>query len=181
MRQAGLVFNETVLKGAFVIEPEKREDFRGFFARTYCRREFAEHGLETTVAQSSISFNPQKGTLRGMHYQTAPFEETKLIRCTMGSIYDVIIDLRRDSKTYKRSFAVELSASNRKSLYVPRGLAHGFQTLEDNTEVLYQMSEFYSAEHARGVRWNDSAFAIQWPPAQRIIHERDQTYADFHE
>lgn len=174
-----MVFSETALSGAFVIEPEKREDSRGFFARTYCRLEFEKHGLETAVVQTSISFNLRKGTLRGMHYQAAPFEETKLIRCTMGSIYDVIIDLRPLSRTYKKSLAVELSALNRKSLYVPRGFAHGFQTLEDNTEVFYQMSEFYSPEHARGVRWNDPAFAIEWPTAQRNIHERDQRYPDF--
>lgn len=174
-----MVFSETALNGAFVIEPEKREDSRGFFARTYCRHEFEEHGLETAVVQTSISFNLRKGTLRGLHYQTAPFEETKLIRCTMGSIYDVIVDLRPHSRTYKRSLAVELSARNRKGLYVPRGFAHGFQTLEDSTEVFYQMSEFYSPEHARGVRWNDPAFAIEWPAAQRNIHERDQHYPDF--
>jgi dTDP-4-dehydrorhamnose 3,5-epimerase len=180
--QAGesLVFSETVLNGAFVIEPEKQEDFRGFFARTFCRHEFAERGLEVSVAQSSISFNPKKGTLRGMHYQVAPFEEAKVVRCTTGAIHDVIIDLRIGSPTYKRFFGVELSARNRKMLYIPRGFAHGFQTLEDNTEVIYQMSEFYAPEHARGVRWNDPAFGIEWPPAERLIHERDQNYPDFH-
>jgi dTDP-4-dehydrorhamnose 3,5-epimerase len=174
-----LFFSETALKGAFVIEPERHEDFRGFFARTFCRREFAEHGLEPDVEQSSISFNPRIGTLRGMHYQAAPCEEVKLVRCTMGRIYDVIIDLRPDSSTHRKHFAVELSAENRKMLYIPRGFAHGFQTLEDNAEVLYQMSDTYSPEHARGVRWNDPAFGIAWPAAERIIHERDQSYPDF--
>lgn len=174
-----LVFAETVLKGAFVVETEKREDVRGFFARTFCQQEFLDQGLESSVAQSSISFNPRKGTLRGMHYQAAPFEETKLVRCTMGAIHDVIIDLRSGSSTYKKFFAIELTAQNRKALYIPRGFAHGFQTLEGVTEVLYQISVPYSAGHARGVRWNDPAFAIEWPPAERIIHERDQNYADF--
>ena len=174
-----LVFRETVLKGAFVIEPEKRQDVRGFFARTFCRQEFAEHGLEVAVAQSSISFSPRKGTLRGMHYQTAPFEEVKLVRCTMGRIHDVIIDLRPESPTFRKTFAIELSAENRKMVYIPRAFAHGFQTLEENSEVFYQMSETYSPDHARGVRWNDPAFGIVWPPAERLIHERDQSYADF--
>jgi len=175
----GLVFTETVLKGAFVIEPEKHEDFRGFFARTFCADEFARHNLETAVAQTSISYNPSKGTLRGMHYQAPPFEETKLVRCTMGAIHDVILDLRTDSPTFKRSFGVELSAQNRKALYIPRGFAHGFQTLEDNSEVLYQMSVPYSAKQARGVRWDDPAFGIAWPDGARIIHERDRSYPDF--
>lgn len=174
-----MFFSETALKGAFVIEPERHEDFRGFFARTFCRREFADHGLDPDVEQSSISFNPRKGTLRGMHYQAAPCEEVKLVRCTMGRIYDVIIDLRPDSSTHRKHFAVELSAENHKMLYIPRGFAHGFQTLEDNAEVFYQMSDTYSPEHARGVRWNDPAFGIAWPAAERIIHERDQSYPDF--
>lgn len=181
MIQAGksLVFTETVLKGAFVLDPEKREDFRGFFARTFCRHEFAERGLEPAIEQSSISFNRRKGTLRGMHYQAAPFEEVKVVRCTMGRVHDVIVDVRPESPTYKKYFAIELSAENRKMVYIPRGFAHGFQTLEDNTEVHYQMSEFYSPEHARGVRWNDPAFDIVWPDADRLIHDRDQHYPDF--
>ena len=130
-----LVFSETVLKGAYVIELERHQDFRGFFARTFCRREFAEHGLEPAIEQSSISFNPRKGTLRGMHYQAAPFEEVKVVRCTMGRIHDVIIDLRPESPTYRLHLAIELSAENRKMLYIPWGFAHGFQTLEDNAEV----------------------------------------------
>lgn len=174
-----MVFRETELKGAFVIDPERQEDARGFFARTFCRREFAARGLEAAVTQASISFNPRAGTLRGMHYQVAPFEEVKIVRCTMGRIHDVIIDLRPDSPTRRKHFAIELSAENRHMLYVPRGFAHGFQTLEANTEVHYLMSEIYSPEHARGVRWNDPAFGIVWPPAERLIHERDQRYPDF--
>jgi len=173
------VFVETFLKGAFVIDLEKREDDRGFFARAFCQREFAEHGLEVQVAQCNISFNERKGTLRGMHYQVSPFEEAKLVRCTRGSIYDVIIDLRGDSRTFGRPFGVELTARNRRMLYIPREFAHGFQTLEHDTEVFYQMSQYYSAEHSRGVRWNDPAFGIEWPPDERIISERDQQYSDF--
>jgi len=173
------VFVETFLKGAFVIDLEKREDDRGFFARAFCQREFAEHGLEVQVAQCNISFNERKGTLRGMHYQVSPFEEAKLVRCTRGSIYDVIIDLRRDSRTFGRTFGVELTARNRRMLYIPREFAHGFQTLEHDTEVFYQMSQYYSAEHSRGVRWNDPAFGIEWPPDERIINKRDQQYSDF--
>lgn len=173
------MFVETFLKGAFVIDLEKREDDRGFFARAFCQREFAEHGLEVQVAQCNISFNERKGTLRGMHYQVSPFEEAKLVRCTRGSIYDVIIDLRGDSRTFGRPFGVELTARNRRMLYIPREFAHGFQTLEHDTEVFYQMSQYYSAEHSRGVRWNDPAFGIEWPPDERIISERDQQYSDF--
>ena len=175
-----MIFTETPLKGAFVIEPEIIKDERGFFARTFCLEEFAAHGLNPNVAQCNISFNPKKGTLRGMHYQAKPREETKLVRCTLGAIYDVIIDLRPNSATSKRWFAVELSADNRKMLYIPEGFAHGFQTLEDNTEVFYQMSEFYAPEQARGIRWDDPAFAIKWPPApERLISDKDQRYPDF--
>ena len=174
-----MIFIETFLKGAYVIEPERREDDRGFFARTFCEKEFGEHGLETRVAQCNISFNRRKGTLRGMHYQAAPFEEAKLARCTMGAIFDAIIDLRPASTTFKKSFSVELTALNRRMLYIPRDFAHGFQTLADDTEVFYQMAQVYSAEHARGVRWNDPAFGISWPPDERIINERDKNYPDF--
>jgi dTDP-4-dehydrorhamnose 3,5-epimerase len=158
---------------------EKHADHRGFFARTYCEREFEAHGLNSRYVQSSVSFNLRKGTLRGMHFQAAPFQEAKLVRCSRGSIYDVIIDLRLDSSTFKQHYGLELSAENGKMLYVPEGFAHGFQTLEDNSEVFYQISQFYSPEHARGVRWNDTAFGINWPPAERTILERDQSYADF--
>jgi dTDP-4-dehydrorhamnose 3,5-epimerase len=174
-----LIFRETKLPGAFVIEPEKHEDQRGFLVRTFCRREFEAYGLNSQVAQCNISFNKYKGTLRGMHFQAAPFAQAKLVRCTAGSIYDAIIDLRPSSPTFKQYFAVELSAENRRMFYVPEDFAHGFQTLEDDTEVFYQMSQFYSAEHARGVRWDDPAFDIKWPPAERTILERDRTYPDF--
>jgi len=156
-------FIETKLKGAYIIEPELLEDQRGFFARTFCQREFETHGLNPKLVQCSIAYNRRKGTLRGMHYQVAPMEEAKLVRCTQGAIYDVIIDLRPDSPTYREWVSVELNANNRRMLYVPEGFAHGYQTLVDNTEVLYQMSEFYSPEDARIVGWNDPMFGIEWP------------------
>lgn len=162
-----------------MIEPEMHEDHRGFFARTFCRREFEAHGLNPDVVQCNISFNRRKGSLRGMHFQASPYSEAKLVRCTAGSIYDVIIDLRPSSSAFKKHIGVELSARNRKMLYIPEEFAHGFQTLEDDTEVFYQMSQFYSAEHSRGVRWDDPAFGILWPPGERIIIERDRTYPDF--
>lgn len=174
-----LIFSETNLPGVFVIEPRLLEDERGFFARTWCRQEFKEHGLDTRLCQCSISFNHRKGTLRGMHYQSVPHAETKLMRCTRGSVYDVALDLRNDSATFGLYFAVTLSAENRKMLYVPEGVAHGFQTLEDNSEIFYQISEFYAPEATRGVRWNDPAFHIEWPADERLISPRDQNYADF--
>ncbi len=174
-----MIFTETKLKGAFIIDPEKFEDERGFFARTWCRREFEAHGLNPNLAQCSISYNKKSGTLRGMHYQAEPYEEAKLVRCTKGAIYDVFIDLRFHSSSFKQWVGVELTADNHKILYISEGFAHGFQTLEDNTEVLYQMSEFYTPTYARGVRWNDPAFGIQWPPADRIISRLDQSYPDF--
>lgn len=171
---------ETELKGAFVIEPEKLEDERGFFARTWDPREFEARGLDPQLAQCSVSFNKHKSTLRGMHYQAAPHEETKLVRCIRGAIYDVIIDLRPDSPTFKRWVAVELTADNMHMLYVPKGFAHGFQTLQDETEVFYQISEFYAPESARGVRWDDPAFGIRWPPAkERVLSARDRDFPDF--
>jgi dTDP-4-dehydrorhamnose 3,5-epimerase len=170
---------ETKLAGAFVIDLERHIDQRGFFARTFCQQEFEEHGLKTEVAQCSVSFNLRKGTLRGMHYQASPFAEAKLVRCTSGSIYDVIIDLRPTSATFKQHFAVELTAKSRRMLYIPEGFAHGFQTLEDDTEIFYQMAQRFSAEHARGVRWNDPAFGIEWPQGDRIIIDRDRNYPDF--
>jgi dTDP-4-dehydrorhamnose 3,5-epimerase len=172
-------FVETALSGAFIVDPEPIEDHRGFFARTWCQREFAARHLAVRLVQCSVSFNKRKGTLRGMHYQIAPLAETKLVRCTRGSIYDVIIDLRSSSSTFKRHVAVVLTADSRRMLYVPEGFAHGFQTLEDDTEVFYQMSEFHAPEHARGVRWNDRAFGIAWPDDDRTISERDWNYADF--
>jgi dTDP-4-dehydrorhamnose 3,5-epimerase len=174
-----LIFTATKLAGAFVIEPERKEDRRGFFARTFCQAEFAEHGLDARVVQCNISFNKRKGTLRGMHFQMAPRAEVKVVRCTAGAIYDVIIDLRRESPSFLRHEAIELSADNRKMLYIPEGFAHGFQTMADDSEVFYQMSQEYAAEYARGVRWDDPAFGIEWPPADRVILERDRTYPDF--
>lgn len=174
-----MIFSETSLKGAFVIEPERFEDERGFFARTWCQKEFEDHKLPTGLVQCSISFNKKKGTLRGMHYQVSPCEETKLVRCTMGAIYDVIIDLRPTSPTFKQHIGVNLTAENRKILHVPEGFAHGFQTLKDQSEVFYQISVYYAPEYARGVRWNDPAFGIQWPYLDPIILERDRNYADF--
>lgn len=174
-----MIFTETPIKGAYVIDPERLADERGFFARTWCRREFEAHGLDATLAQCSVSFNQKTGTLRGMHYQAAPHAEHKLVRCTAGIIYDVIVDLRPGSVTFRHWFAAELSADNRRMLYIPEGLAHGFLTLADNTEVFYQISEYYVPEGARGVRWNDPAFAISWPVHPRIVSQRDSTYADF--
>ncbi len=154
------------------------EDERGFFARTFCVEEYEVHGLNPRLVQCNISFNKRKGALRGMHFQAAPHEEARLVRCTMGAIYDVIIDLRPDSPTFKHWVAVELTADNRKMLYVPEGFAHGFQTLEDNTEVFYQMSEFYHPERANGVRWDDPGFGVEWPADERTISPRDLEYAN---
>lgn len=172
-------FLETSLKDACIIDIEPIEDKRGLFARTWCKREFEAHSLNPEIVQCNISFNIKKGILRGMHYQIKPFEEAKLVRCTHGAIFDVIIDLRADSPTFKNWFAVELTDKNRKMLYIPERFAHGFQTLKDNTEVFYQMSEYYSPEHSRGIRWNDPSFSIQWPEDKRIISKRDQQYPDF--
>lgn len=172
-------FTEASLKGAFIIEPDRIEDDRGFFARTFCRQEFEKHGLNPNLVQCSVSFNTKRGTVRGMHYQAKPHEEVRLVRCTRGAMYDVILDLRVDSPTFKQWIAVELTAENRAMVYLPEGFAHGFQTLEDDTEVFYQMSEFYHPESARGVRWDDPAFGIQWPPGNRIISVKDLAYPDF--
>ena len=172
-------FLETPLKGAFIVEIEPIEDSRGLFARSWCKREFETHNLNPELVQCNISFNIKKGILRGMHYQIKPFEEAKLVRCTRGAIFDVIIDLRADSPTFKDWVAIELTDKNRKMLYIPERFAHGFQTLKDNTEVFYQMSEYYSPEHSRGIRWNDPSFSIQWPEDKRIISKRDQQYPDF--
>lgn len=174
-----MIFHQLDIPGAFLIEPERVEDRRGFFARTYCRRELEARGLDPTVVQTSVSVNRLRGTVRGMHWQTAPYEEIKLVRATRGAIFDVILDLRPGSPTWKRHAGVELTADNRLSLYVPAGVAHGFQTLEDDTEVFYQMSEFYYPEAARGVRWDDPAFEIEWPLAISMISERDLTFPPF--
>jgi dTDP-4-dehydrorhamnose 3,5-epimerase len=176
-----MTFEALSLAGAFRIVPEPIEDARGFFARTWCRREFAAHGLATDFVQCSVSFNRRAATLRGMHFQRAPYPECKLVRCTAGAIFDVIVDLRAESSSYLKWVSVELSAENRVALYVPAGCAHGFQTLADHTEVSYQISEYHHEEAAGGVRWNDPLFAIDWPPttADRVISARDASYPDF--
>jgi len=174
-----MIFTETDLKGAFVVDIEKHQDERGFFARSWCRREFEAHGLNPKLAQCNISFNPHKGTLRGMHCQAKPFEEAKLVRCTRGSLHDVIVDLRPGSPSYKKSLGVVLTAENRTMLYVPQGFAHGFLTLENDTEVFYQISEFYMPESQRGFRWNDPAIAISWPAEVEFISDRDRNFPDF--
>jgi dTDP-4-dehydrorhamnose 3,5-epimerase len=174
-----MIITETLIKGAFAIEPEPRPDERGFFARTWCEHEFAAQGCPPQWVQCNISFSRQRGTLRGMHYQAAPYEEVKLVRCTMGAIFDVIVDLRAESPTFRQWLAVELTADNRRQLLIPQGLAHGFQTLKDDSEVFYQMSQFYAPEYARGVRWDDPAFNISWPTGRRTISERDQSFPDF--
>ena len=173
-------FTHAPLAGAWLIGLEPHEDERGFFARLWCAEEFGARGLETDVAQTSMSYNRRRGTLRGMHWQAAPHEETKVVRCLRGALYDVIIDLRPESATFTHHFAVELTAGNRLALYIPRGFAHGFQTLEDDTEVLYQMSVPYSPDHGRGVRWDDPAFGIRWPIVPPVMLARDGTYPDFH-
>jgi dTDP-4-dehydrorhamnose 3,5-epimerase len=192
-------FVETQLKGAFIVELEKLEDERGFFARTYCRREFEAYGLNPNVVQCNISYNKKKGTLRGMHYQAPPYEEAKVVSCISGAIYDVIIDLRPDSPTYCQWISVELYSlgsahslklstdsahrspltADNKMLYIPKGFAHGFLTLTDDTEVFYQMSEFYMPEFARGIRWNDPVFNISWPIDVAVISAKDQGLPDF--
>ena len=174
-----MIFTATELGSACLVDIERREDDRGFFARSWCAQEFEARGLNPRIAQCSVSFNVRAGTLRGMHYQAKPFEEAKLVRCTRGSLRDVIVDLRPDSPTYAKHLSVVLSADNRRMLYVPEGFAHGFITLEDATEVLYQISESYSPESQRGFRWNDPAFGIAWPMEVRVISDRDRTFPDF--
>lgn len=172
-------FTETNLGGAFIVEPQPIADERGFFARTFCKKEFQEHGLNNLISQCNLSFNHKKGTLRGMHYQTPPKAEAKYVICIAGAIYDVIIDIRPDSPTYCRWFGIELSAENRKMLYVPEGFAHGYQALQDGASVLYQVSEFYCPEHERGIRWNDPAFGIKWPIPDPILSGKDAGHPDF--
>jgi len=175
-----LIFTETKIKSVYIIEPELLTDERGFFARSFCKEEFQKHGLETDIVQCNISYNKKKGTLRGMHYQVPPFEEAKIVSCTEGSIYDVVVDLRRDSPTYCQWVATNLSDNNFKMMYIPRGCAHGFQTLEDDVMVYYQMMEFFHPECARGVRWDDPRSAIEWPSNQkRIVSDKDQKYKKF--
>jgi len=172
-------FLETPLRGAYVLEPEKLPDERGFFARVWCADELGAHGLCSAWVQSSISFNDKAGTLRGMHYQAAPYEETKLVTCTAGAVLDVIVDLRADSPTFCGWFAAELTARNNVTLYVPCGFAHGFLTLEGGSVLQYHISEYHHPESTRGVRWDDPAFAIQWPGEPHVISQRDREYPDF--
>lgn len=172
-------FTETPLKGAFLIELEPRKDDRGMFARVFCKREFEEHGLNPKVVNTNMSRSVYKGTLRGMHFQKAPFGECKLVRCTRGSLYDVIIDLRQDSPSYMKWYGVELSQDNEKMLFLPEGFAHGFITLEENTEATYQVSQFYSPEYEGGVRYNDPAFGIEWPLEPTVLSEKDANWPDY--
>jgi dTDP-4-dehydrorhamnose 3,5-epimerase len=175
-----MIFQETKLKGAFVIEMERFEDKRGFFARTWCQREAEANGLISRVVQTNVSFNTKRGTLRGMHYQVAPYEQAKLVRCTRGAIYDVIIDLRPDSPTCRKWAGVQLTAENYTMLYVPERFAHGFQTLEDHAEVTYQVSQFYSPESERGIRYDDPAFGIEWPLQVEVISDKDLRWGPYH-
>jgi dTDP-4-dehydrorhamnose 3,5-epimerase len=177
--EEGVKFIETKLKGAYILELEKRGDERGFFARTWCQHEFQEHGLVAEVVQQNTSVSKFKGTLRGMHFQIAPHQETKLIRCTKGALYDVIIDLRPDSETYKQWIGVELTEENYKMLFVPKDFAHGFITLLDDTEATYLVSTFYAPEAESGIRYNDPAFGIQWPVPVTTISDKDNSWPDF--
>lgn len=172
-------FIQTPLKDAYLIDLNKIGDERGFFARLFCQKEFAKQGLESAVVQANNSFSAEKGTLRGLHYQLFPKEESKLVRCISGSFYDVIVDLRPASPTFKAAFGAVLSAQNRLMMYVPKGFAHGFLTLEPNSEILYLVSEFYSKELERGIRWDDPSFNIQWPAVPRVISERDRNHPNF--
>lgn len=174
-----MIFSETKLSGAYVIEIEKIEDERGFFARTWDKREFSKKKLDSEFVQSSVSLNKKKGTIRGMHYQIKPYEETKIIRCIKGRIFDVIIDLRPNSKTFKEWFSIELSENNYKMIYIPKGFAHGFQTLEDNTEVFYQISQAYESKFSKGIKWNDKILDVKWPMKNIIISEKDKSLPKF--
>jgi dTDP-4-dehydrorhamnose 3,5-epimerase len=174
-----VIFQPTAIPGAFTLELDRKEDERGYFARTWCKREFEEMGLNTALAQCNVSYSPRRGTLRGMHWQVAPYGEAKLVRCARGVIWDVIIDLRPESPTYAMHIGVELTADSGRALYIPEGLAHGFVTLTDDCEVFYQMSAYYEPAAARGVRWDDPAFDIDWPITDPILHPRDASYPDF--
>lgn len=171
-------FTETKLKGAYIIEPEKLNDERGYFARTWCQKEFLDHGLDVDLVQCNVSQNPKKGTLRGMHYQDPPHAETKLVRCTRGAIFDAIVDLRPDSETFLQWIAAELTADNGKMMYIPKGFAHGFQSLEENSMVFYQVSEFYARDYCRGVRWNEPRFNIPWPDEVAVMSPQDRGWGD---
>jgi dTDP-4-dehydrorhamnose 3,5-epimerase len=172
-------FFETDLIGSYIIELEKVEDERGFFTRIWDKKIFQDKKLNSKLVQISFSFNNKKGTIRGMHLQEKPFEETKIVRCTKGKIFDVIIDLRSNSKTYKKWISIELNSNDSKMIYIPEGFAHGFQTLEDNSEVFYQISEFYHPEYSKGIKWNDEEFGIQWPLRNSSISEKDLSYIPF--
>ena len=174
-----MLFTETNLEGAFIVDIQKIGDDRGYFGRAYCRKEFMENGLMSEMVQTNVSVNKIKGTLRGFHYQVSPHEEAKLVRCTRGSIYDVIIDLRPDSTTYLKWFGIELSEGNSRMLYVPEKFAHAFITLEDNTAVTYQVSQFYTPGAEAGLRWNDAGFDVRWPLEPKVISEKDQNWPDF--
>jgi dTDP-4-dehydrorhamnose 3,5-epimerase len=176
-----MIFSESPLQGAFVIDLERREDGRGFFSRAWCGKEVEAHGLIPRIVQANTSFNKKKGTLRGMHYQISPRAETKAICCLKGSVFDVIIDLRPDSASYKKWFGIELTAENRTMLYVPELFAHGYITLEDNSEVFYLVSEYYAPECERGVRYDDPAFGVSWPVPIDVISEKDRTWPDYRE
>ncbi len=171
-----MIFTETKLRGSYQIDFELKTDERGYFARSFCQNEFTALGLKTSIVQSNVSFNTKKGTLRGMHFQVLPKAEAKLVRCTRGAIYDVIIDLRPESASYCSWLSVELTENNNRMLYIPEGFAHGFQTLENDSEVFYQMFEFYSPEHACGVRWDDPAFGIVWPLPNPFMSDKDRAY-----
>jgi len=172
-------FTETRLKGAYIIEIEKFEDNRGFFARTFCEHEFKDKGLNTKYVQSNISFNKKRGTLRGMHMQVSPYSEIKLVRCIRGAIFDVVIDLRKESRTYSKWISVELTAEDHQMLYVPEGFAHGYQTLQYDTEIHYQVSDFYEPKSEQGVRYDDPAFGINWPLDVSVISEKDANWPNF--
>lgn len=174
-----MIFTETELKGAYIIEIKKLEDERGFFGRSFCRREMEEHGLSANIVQANTSVSLKKGTLRGMHFQVEPHQEAKLIRCVRGSIYDVIIDLRPESPTFKKWFGVELSSDNYKMLYIPENFAHGFMSLTDNVEVYYNVTAFYTPGAEKGIRWNDRAFNIEWPFEPLVISDKDRGHPDF--
>ena len=173
-----MIFTPTPLAGGWIVDLERHEDERGYFARTWCRREFEAQGLDGALVQSSLSHNPRRGTLRGLHWQAPPHAEVKLVRCSRGAIWDVMVDLRPDSPTYTRHFGAELTAANGRALYIPEGFAHGFVTLADDSDVVYQMSAYYEPAAGRGARWNDPAFGIVWPVRDPILHPRDASYPD---
>jgi dTDP-4-dehydrorhamnose 3,5-epimerase len=174
-----MIFTKLSLQGAYLIQIQRHEDERGFFARSWCQREFSEHELNPRLVQCNLSYNKKLGTLRGMHYQDAPFQEAKVVSCISGAIYDVIIDIRPGSPTFGEHLGIKIDAQTHDMLYVPEGFAHGFLTLSDETQVFYQMSEFYAPDYSRGFRWNDPAFKVRWPAEVRVISARDASYPDY--